>query len=751
MSQRPHTSSPPEVSPELWAGVECTVNRVGCGYLDQLERSGHARRIEDLDWLAWLGVRTARYPVLWERTAPCELKDADWSWPEARLSRLKELGIRPVVGLIHHGSGPRHTSLTDPDFPTKLAAYARAVAERYPWVEDYTPVNEPLTTARFSCLYGHWYPHARDGLAFARALLTQLRGVVLSMREARAVNPAARLVQTEDLGKTFSTERLRYQAEFENERRWLTFDLLTGRVSRGHSMWDFLRWLGVEERELEWFVENACAPSVIGVNYYVTSERFLDERVVRYPAEARGGNHLDAYADVEAVRVCAEGAAGPAAILRETWERYGLPLALTEAHIGCTRDEQMRWLAEVWAAACALRAEGADVRAVTAWALFGSFDWDSLVTRDEGRYEPGAFDVRSTPPRPTATAHLIRDLASGREHRHPALDAPGWWRRLNRLAYDPVRRGRVWKGTETAARTNGSSSTLLITGATGTLGAAFARAADSRALAYRLLSRREMDIADPASVEKILEGTRAWALVNAAGYVRVDDAERESEACFRENTEGAAVLAEACARHGVALLTFSSDLVFDGRNRREPYVESDPSSPLNVYGRSKAEAERLVLEAMPSALVARTSAFFGPWDEHNFVHAALAAISRGEEFYAADDYTVSPTYVPELADVCLDLLVDGERGLWHLANAGAVTWADFARRAASLAGLDAGLVIGRPTSELELAAPRPAYGVLGSERGMLLKSLDEALERYMRERGAPANVAPQSRARTAGR
>src|SRR5215208_722647 len=632
MSQTPHAAS----KPELWAGVECTVNRVGERYHDQLERSGHARRVEDLELLSWLGVRAVRYPVLWERTAPGALSEADWRWPDERLTRLRELKIRPVVGLLHHGSGPRHTSLTDPDFPSKLAAYARAVAERYPWAEDYTPVNEPLTTARFSGLYGHWYPHGRDERTFALALLTQLRGVVLAMREARAVNPSARLVQTEDLGKSFSTARLSYQAGFENERRWLTFDLLSGRVTRGHAMWDYLRRAGVGEGELMWFAENPCPPSVVGVNYYVTSERFLDERLGRYPPHTHGGNGRDAYADVEAVRVRAEGLNGARAVLSEAWERYRLPLAVTEAHMGCTRDEQMRWLSEVWSDACSLGAEGVDVRAVTAWALFGSFDWDSLVTRDAGRYEPGAFDVRSPRPRPTATAHLIRDLARGVEHEHPALAAPGWWRRLDRLTYSPQHRQHARGAAQTDA------PPLLIPGATGTPGAAFARVAESRALAYRLLSRREMDIADPGSVEKILKESGAWALVNAAGYVRVDDAERERDQCFRENTLGAAVLAAACARHGVRLVTFSSDLVFDGLGRKEPYVEADEVSPLGVYGRSKAEAEKLVLAALPSALVVRTSAFFGPWDEYNFLHAALSSLARGEEFVAADDAHVTP-------------------------------------------------------------------------------------------------------------
>jgi dTDP-4-dehydrorhamnose reductase len=101
---------------EVWAGVECTVNRVGDQYFDQIERNGHASRIDDLDLFAELGVRAIRYPVLWERTAPNGEMSADWSWADERLERLRELGIRPIVGLVHHGSGPRHTSLIDPAF-----------------------------------------------------------------------------------------------------------------------------------------------------------------------------------------------------------------------------------------------------------------------------------------------------------------------------------------------------------------------------------------------------------------------------------------------------------------------------------------------------------------------------------------------------------------------------------------------------------------------------------------------------------
>ncbi|HEY9667320.1 MAG TPA: family 1 glycosylhydrolase [Coleofasciculaceae cyanobacterium] len=732
---------------EVWAGVECTLNRVGDQYFDQLERNGHASRLDDLDLFAELGVRAIRYPVLWERTAPNGLVSADWSWADERLGRLHELGVRPIVGLVHHGSGPRHTSLIDPVFPEKLAEFARAVAERYPWVDSYTPVNEPLTTARFSGLYGHWYPHGRDSLTFARALLIECRATVLSMRAIREVNPAAQLVQTEDLGKTHSTPLLAYQAEFENERRWLSFDLLCGRLNRSSLMWTYLSDLGIDEAELEWFIDNPCPPDVLGINHYLTSERFLDERIERYPTWSHGGNGKHNYADIEAVRVCAEGTAGVRVLLHETWERYGLPLAVTEVHLGCTREEQLRWLKEVWDGAVWLRHEDVDVRAVTAWSLLGAYDWNSLVTRADGYYEPGVFDLRGSRPRPTAIARMLSDLARGREPDHPVLDTLGWWHRPERLFYPsvscqssvatPLIKGRVGGGgSDNGQRTMDNPKSvrpLVIIGARGTLGRAFARLCDLRGIIYHLLTRQEMDITDPASVDRVLAELHPWAVVNAAGYVRVDDAEREVDACLRVNAEGPAILAASCARQGVPLLTFSSDLVFDG-TCTTPYVESNAVAPLNVYGRSKVEAEVRVLKAHPCALVIRTSAFFGPWDEYNFVTIALRHLSAGQTFVAAEDSVVSPTYVPDLVNTSLDLLIDGEYGLWHLANNSAIAWAELARLAASIAGVDASRVEGRPTRELGLVAPRPTYSVLGSERGVLLPSLDNAISRYFDER-----------------
>jgi dTDP-4-dehydrorhamnose reductase len=716
---------------EMWGGIECTVNRVGDAYHDQLGRTRHCEREGDLGLFADLGIRTLRYPLLWERIAPEGPSHADWTWADRQMDGMRALGIRPIVGLVHHGSGPRHTSLLDDSFVSGLAEFARAVARRYPWALDFTPVNEPLTTARFSGLYGLWYPHHRSTASFVRALLVQCRAVAAAMDAIREVTPAARLVQTEDFGRVFSTPALGYQADYENHRRLLSLDLLCGRVDAAHPLWAHLLDAGASEAELRSF-KRAAPPDVLGVNYYLTSDRLLDQRQRRYPAHTHGGNGRHAYADVEAVRAWSSGIAGHRRVLDEAWARYRRPLAITEVQAGATREEQLRWLDEAWEAALGARAAGADVRAVTAWALLGSWDWDKQVTREDGYYEPGVFDVRAGSPRPTAIAHMVRDLAQGRAHGHPVLAGRGWWRRPERLVFPGVGRRRR---TGAAPRPPGAPRPLLIAGATGTLGHAFARACAVRGLEHHLLHRADMDVADADSVDRALQRLAPWAVVNAAGYVRVDEAESEPARCYRENADGPAVLAEACARRGVALLTFSSDLVFDGA-ARTPYLESAMVAPLGVYGHSKARGEMEVLRQLPGALVVRSSAFFGPWDVHNFLAAALRAVARGRPFHAASDLVVSPTYVPQLVEASLDLLIDGASGLWHLANDGACTWAEFARRGVTLAGLDPALVEPCSAAQLGLAARRPAYSVLGSERGRLLPHVDDALVRWARERQA---------------
>jgi dTDP-4-dehydrorhamnose reductase len=314
-------------------------------------------------------------------------------------------------------------------------------------------------------------------------------------------------------------------------------------------------------------------------------------------------------------------------------------------------------------------------------------------------------------------AHAAEKLAKTGTYDHPVLDRAGWWKRDSRFYRAPAR-------SSNACRLVGSPRQLLITGATGTLGRAFSRLCDHRGLDHVLVSRQLMDIGDRDSVAAALDCEKPWAVINAAGYVRVADAEREPEACFRENALGAEVLASACAEVAIPLVTFSTDLVFDGR-KGTSYVESDPVNPTCVYGGSKAEAERRVLAIHDGALVVRSSAFFGPWDRQNFVWDVLHTLAAGKAVEAGVDI-VSPTYVPDLVHEVLNLLIDGATGLWHLSNAGEMSWRDLAARAARLGGYDEDLVTE--------ADDRPALNTaLTSARGVLLPGVDGALDRFFRD------------------
>jgi dTDP-4-dehydrorhamnose reductase len=128
--------------------------------------------------------------------------------------------------------------------------------------------------------------------------------------------------------------------------------------------------------------------------------------------------------------------------------------------------------------------------------------------------------------------------------------------------------------------------------------------------------------------------------------------------------------------------------------------------------------------------VVRTSAFFGPWDEFNYIALVLRTLAANQPFRAAGDITVSPTYVPDLVEHTLDLLIDGEKGLWHLTNGDPITWAQLAERAARRAGVDTARLEACPSCDLGYCAPRPSYSALRSARAPLMPSLDDALSRF---------------------
>ncbi len=702
--------------PEVWGGIECTINRVGDRYRDQLVSSGHYTRGDDIKAFAELGIRALRYPVLWEKHQPERDGFADFSWIETQLNEIRLHNIEPIAGLLHHGSGPAFTNLADPGFPGKFAAYAAEVARKFPWIKYYTPVNEPLTTARFSGLYGFWYPHASSEKAFFTMLINQLKGTVLAMKAIRLVNPQAQLVQTEDLSYVHSTPKLAYQASFENKRRWLTTDLLCGLIDHKHFFWQYMVNAGIPASELEFFLENKCPPSVIGYNYYVTSERYLDENLGDYPTGAHGGNGRDRYADFEAVR---KGKSfGLKVLLKQAWQRYKIPLAVTECHISCTREEQLRWFTENWEVCCGLKREGLDIRAITAWSLLGAYDWNSLLTQENQYYEPGVFDISNNHRRPTALVNMLQSITNTGSYQSHLLQATGWWH--NQLKPAGI------QSPETM-------SPVMIIGKTGTLGAAFQRICEIRSLSYVSLTRQDVNILDEASIRQAVEQYKPWAIVNATGFVRVDEAEQNQHECFSVNAVAPALMAKVASEYGIGFVSFSSDLVFNG-NKNSPYTEEDLALPLNIYGESKAKGEIMILEANAASLVVRTSAFFGPWDKYNFVYAVLNAVKTGQPMEIPDDVLISPTYVPDLCHAAMDLLIDQEKGIWHISNSGTTSWADFGGIIAAKAGYSASPLIAKPSFEMCWKARRPLYSVLESGKGIKLPAFHDALDRYFEHR-----------------
>jgi dTDP-4-dehydrorhamnose reductase len=323
---------------------------------------------------------------------------------------------------------------------------------------------------------------------------------------------------------------------------------------------------------------------------------------------------------------------------------------------------------------------------------------------------------------------MVKALANEKDYYHPVLEEEGWWKRPCAVIYrsdeQPEKQYTSRKKTERP---------LIIIGKTGTLGRAMERIYSFRGIYNIVLGREDLNITDEAELEEMIKQYKPWAIINTAGYVRVDDAEKDADNCFRVNTKAPELMSRVCERLGVQFVTFSSDLVFDGA-KNHPYLESDLVSPLNIYGESKAKAEEVVLKNNPSALIIRTSAFFGPWDKYNFVYNTLQSLKNNEEFSAAEDVTMSPTYVPDLVDTTVDLLLDEANGIWNISNKGSISWATLASEVAQRSGYNhLKNFKPLPLGSMGWVAARPSYSVLNTEKGFELPSWDHALERYFRE------------------
>jgi dTDP-4-dehydrorhamnose reductase len=280
---------------------------------------------------------------------------------------------------------------------------------------------------------------------------------------------------------------------------------------------------------------------------------------------------------------------------------------------------------------------------------------------------------------------------------------------------------------------------ILVIGRAGQLARCLVEEARARDMIVVARSRPEFDLADADAAERLVAEIEPRAVVNAAAYTGVDQAETEVAKAFAINRDGAARLAAAAARHGAPFVHVSTDYVFDGR-KAAPYDEEDTPAPLNIYGQSKLEGEMAVRANHPAAIVVRTSSVYSPYG-HNFVRTMLRLAETLDVINVVNDQRASPTSAADLAGAMLTILRQmlggGARsGIYHLAGDGAVSWFDFAsaifassaRRGSRVPRLEP-----IATSAYPAAAMRPANSALNCHKagrafGVRLPAWRDSLE-----------------------
>jgi dTDP-4-dehydrorhamnose reductase len=300
---------------------------------------------------------------------------------------------------------------------------------------------------------------------------------------------------------------------------------------------------------------------------------------------------------------------------------------------------------------------------------------------------------------------------------------------------------------ERRTMSNAGSGTrrFIVIGSTGQLGADLLTAFGPAATG---LSHADIDVTDSAKTFATIARLRPDWVLNTASYNRVDDAEDDPMLAFQVNALGAWHVARAAAAAGAGVVFFSTDYVFDG-TRQTPYGESDSPAPLNVYGASKCAGEQLVRQANPRHLIVRTSALFGATKSRKgwtFPQAILEQARAGREVRVVHDQIMSPTFSADLAANVKKLIEVESTGVFHVTNAGACSWFEFAEEICGAAGVHANLI--PITSEQSgRRARRPVYSVLDNARlraaGLApMRSWKDALREYLSLTGRASDATP---------
>ena len=374
-------------APFTWAtGIEDTFiqhARPRLRALDEYELTQHYKLWKsDIDLVAETGVQAVRWGIPWHIVQPSPDR-WDWEWTDKALEYLVTVkGITPILDLMHYGTPLwLDNSFINFSYPQRVAEYSAAVVARYkPLVRYYTPLNEPMVNASMSGYKAEWPPYLSGDDGYVKLALAIAKGMVLTARAIKSEEPEAITVQVEALWHTFTRdESLKERAVRANARQFLCFDLATGRVDQEHILMDYLDEHGVTDADLSWFRQNPVSFDIFGANYYpwAYAELKVHPSGKFYTRVKRASGHK--------IEI----------IIRNAWERYHMPIMITETSSNGDVNARARWMDETVDTVCSLREEGIPIIGYTWFPLFTMVDWKyrkGRLTLDKYLVHLGLYD-----------------------------------------------------------------------------------------------------------------------------------------------------------------------------------------------------------------------------------------------------------------------------------------------------------------------------------------------------------------------
>ena len=354
-------------------GVECSYPRTQDGRRDLMEECGHYRRfVEDFALTRELGLKYLRYGLPYHRVhlGPGRY---DWSWPDEALGELRRQGLVPILDLLHFGAPDWLGDFQNPELVRHFADYCGAVAERYPWVRFFTPVNEIFVCANFSALEGRWNERRREPMAFVTAVKHLCAASTLASRAIVARRPDAVIIQSET-AETITDMRAEPDPDLalHNELRFLALDLLYSRPPGGRTLLHLLD-CGLTREEFDWFMQSPPAGyQIMGVDYYGRNESMI----------LPNGSELRA-----------EDLNGWYGTTKQYYNRYRRPSMHTETNV-FDAEHAPTWLWKQFANVLRMRGDNIPVFGFTWYSLTDQIDWDTGLAHKHGRVNAcGLFDL----------------------------------------------------------------------------------------------------------------------------------------------------------------------------------------------------------------------------------------------------------------------------------------------------------------------------------------------------------------------